>query len=99
MAQEYLTQTKGKVLGLTIGRTGITQHVYETHNKGKTALKEIRRFKSLPINIKLHLIKAYILPVLQYTPIPLVTLGKCNERKLQRTQNSALRFAYSENYP
>ena len=67
--------------------------------KGKMALKELRRFYNLPTNIKTHLIKAYILPIIQYPPIPLVTIKKNNHLKLQRIQNAALRFALNEKYP
>ena len=94
---EYATHAK--VLGLTIGRTGITKHVEELVEKGRRTLKELYRFYNLPTNIKIHLIKAFIIPILQYPPIPLITISKTNTNKLQKIQNKALRFAFEERYP
>ena len=53
----------------------------------------LRRFKHLPQRIKVHLIKAFISPLLQYPAIPLVTISKRQIKNLQVVQNQALRFA------
>lgn len=90
---------QGKVLGLTIGRTGIERHVTEIIAKSKKRLSELYRFRKLPEKIRTHLIKAFILPLLQYPPIPLVTISKTKQGKLQKVLNQALRFAYDERYP
>ena len=89
----------GKVLGLKLGQTGINGHIADLRIKGKKALTELQRFKNLPTKIKLHLVKAFILPILQYPTIPLVTVSKSNFLKLQTVQNNALRFAHNERYP
>lgn len=44
----------GKVLGLTINRTGISKHIENVINKGKAALIDLFRFRSLPTKIKTH---------------------------------------------
>lgn len=65
-----------KVFGLTIGRTRIGRHIKETISKRNIAPEELHRFSSLPTNIKAHLLKAYVLPIMQYPPIPLIIISK-----------------------
>lgn len=89
----------GKVLGVRIGTTGYSKHIEETANKGKHALRELQRFYDLPTRIKLHLVKAFIQPILTYAPIPLVTASNTNLKKLQAVLNKSLRFAHNERYP
>lgn len=62
------------------------------------ALSTIKRFKQLKTNIKLHLVKACILPIFTYLAYPLNTLSKTAILSLQAIQNKALRFAYEEKY-
>lgn len=85
----------GKVLGLTMGRTGIEHHINTTVIKGRNNLSELYRFRQLPEKMKVHLVKAFIIPILQYPPIPLATVSRYKQNKLQKIQNSALRFAYN----
>ena len=89
----------GKVLGLTISRNGLNKHINDISTKAKAALYDLYRFRDLPENIKTHLIKAFILPILQYPIIPLYTTSKTSQSKLQGIQNKALRFAFNEKYP
>ncbi len=88
----------GKFLGLSIGRTGIKQHVNETINKAKNRLTELFRFRQLPTNIKIHLIKAFLIPILTYPSIPLVTTSQSTQNSLQKVHNKALRFALNERH-
>lgn len=60
----------GKVLGLSIGNQEIAKHIEETITKIRTALNNIYRFRSLPPRIKIYLIKAYIISILQCPPVP-----------------------------
>lgn len=94
---EYSPQ--GKVLGLTFSRTGIEHHVNEIVLKGKRKITELYRFRKLPEKIRIHLLKAFITPILQYPPIPIATTSKTKQEKLQKVLNRALRFAYNERYP
>ena len=89
----------GKVLGIKIGTTGYTKHINETTQKGKHALAELQRFRSLPSSIKLHLVKAFIRPIITYAPIPKITVSTTNMKKLQAIQNKGLRYAHNERYP
>ena len=89
----------GKVLGVKIGTTGYNKHIQETTNKGKHAMNELQRFYTLPPRIKLHLVKAFIRPIITYAPIPLITASNTNIKKLQGIQNRSLRFAHNERYP
>ena len=89
----------GKVLGVKIGTSGYNKHIQETADKGKRALRELQRFYDLPHRIKLHLVKAFIRPILTYAPIPSITVSNSNLKKLQVIQNRGLRFAYNERYP
>lgn len=92
-------QTSGKSLGLKITRTGYTQHIRERRGKAMAALIKLFRFRELPVKIKSHLVKALVLPVLDYPPIPIHTLSKTQISKLQKIQNKALRFATEQRYP
>lgn len=94
---DYLV--KGKILGLTINRTGIVTHLGNIIRKSKAALTELFRFRFLPSNIKLHLVKPFVIPVLCYPPIPLLTISKTKMMKLQIIQNKAQRFTFNERYP
>lgn len=89
---------QGKVPGLTITRTGIGKHVNDNKNKGIKALSELQRFYNVPTNIKLHLIKAFVLPILSYPFIPLITASNTSKKKLQTVQNQTLRFAFNEKH-
>ena len=89
----------GNILVLTISRSGIIKHISETRNKGVHALTELRKFRNIPTGIKINLIKAYVLPILRYPIIPLVTSSKKSIKKLQTVQNQALRFAFNERFP
>lgn len=85
---------RGTLLGLSISTTGYTSHVSQRVAKAKSALTRLYRFRDLTTGLKLHLIKALILPILTYPPIPLHALSKTAISKLQRVQNNALRFAF-----
>ncbi len=90
---------RGKILGMSINTQGYNKHVSDTVNKGKRALSELYKFKNLPSKLKLHLIRAYVLPILEYPVIPIATCSKAQLLKIQTIQNSALRFAYDERFP
>ena len=89
----------GKILGLTVSRNGINKHINNIATKAKIALHDLYRFYDLPCNIKTHLIKAYIIPILLYPIIPLCTTSKAAQSTLQSVQNMALRFAFDERHP
>lgn len=89
----------GKTLGLKISQTSYISHIKERKGKASHALHKLYKFRHLNTNIKLHLIKALVLPILDYPPIPTHTLSKNQLRILQRVQNKALRFATNERYP
>lgn len=89
----------GKSLGLHITNTGYTRHIRERKHQGEAALKKLYRFRHLPISIKVHLVKVMVIPTIDYPPIPMHTLSTTQLRKLQRTQNKALRWATEETYP
>lgn len=94
----------GKILGTTICRTDFTKHVNEIKIKQKSAIIHLYRFKILQTKIKLHLIKALVVPIIHYHPTPLITASKNNLIKLKtktnkKIQNKAFKFAYNEHYP
>ena len=92
-------QTSGRILGLKINTRGYTTHVSDRKGRAMAALIKIFRFRHMNTHIKLHLVKALVLPVLDYPPIPTHTLSKTQLKKLQRVQNKALRFATEQRYP
>lgn len=90
---------KANILGLKLGTQGYNRHVKDISTKASVALQTIRRFDRLDTNIKLHLVKACVLPILTYPAYTLNSLSKTQLLKLQRVQNKAIRFAYNERYP
>ena len=79
--------------------TGYKKHVQDAKTKSQIALNTIKRFDSLDTNIKLHLIKACVLPILTYPAYTLNALTDTQLLTLQRQQNKALRFAHNIRYP
>ena len=59
-------ETQGKSLGLKITRNGYYSHVTERKAQATAALKKLKRFSQLPSKIKTHLVKAMVLPILDY---------------------------------
>ena len=53
----------------------------------------------MPTKIKTHLVKALVLPILEYPTVPTISMSKTQISKLQKTQNKALRFATEQRYP
>ena len=88
----------GKILGLHINFRGFSQHIKAMRTKSTAALSNLFRFKALPPKIKLHLIKAYILPMLTYPTYTLNAISRSQQLSLQRIQNKSLRFAL-DTYP
>ncbi len=84
-----------RTLGLKITSTGLKQHVDEITTKGNIALQELQRFTNLSTKIKLHLVKAFMLSIILYPFIQLVTISNKNIQNLQSLQNKALRFVYN----
>ena len=95
----HRTQYSGTALGLRITNRGYTQHITNRVNHARHNLSKLYRFYDMPIKIKTHLIKALILPILDYPPIPTHTLSKTQISKLQIIQNKALRYATNQRYP
>ena len=90
---------KGCILGLHFNTQGIRNHIKHQKIKANIALNNIKRFKGLPTNIKIHLVKTCILPILNYPSYPLNSQSKTTLKILQKIQNKSLRFAYNEKYP
>lgn len=90
---------EGKILGLKFNQRGLQNQVTNMQNKANIALKNIGRFHGLTTKIKLHLVKACVIPVLTFPAYPLNALTKTATLKLQIIQNKALRFALEAKYP
>ena len=84
--------TSGKLLGLKIGKSGLTHHVNDRVNQALAQLAKLRRFRDLPQRQKEYLYKAMIRPILEYPAVPLNTLSKNQTCKLQKIQNAAIRW-------
>lgn len=97
---EYIETCKeGKTLGLKITSNGYLKHVQEILKRGERAIHSLIPLRKLPEKIKTHLVKAYILPIIEYPAIPLCALSRTQVGKLQKMQNRALRFAMNDCYP
>ena len=88
----------GKILGLHLNYNGYGQHISDIRTKANIRLSNLTRFKALPPKIKLHLVKAFILPILTYPTYALNTLSRSQQLSLQRIQNKSLRYAL-DTYP
>ena len=86
-------KNKVNVLGLEIKRTGYAKGQENRIAQAKYQIRKIRRFHQLSTKTKSHLIKALILPILQYPITPTVTLSTTRIKTLQKIQNRAVRFA------
>lgn len=91
--------TNRKILRVKMGRMGTGTHLEGTINKDKHALAELYRFRGLPTNIKIHLIRAFVIPILYYPPAPLVKASISNQKNLHIIQNRGLTFVCNEIYP
>lgn len=96
---KHATADRGKILGLTISRQGYCDHVSSRREVASNALEKLCRFSDMPINVKTHLVKTLVLPVLDYPPIPTHALSNAQLNRLQVVQNKALRFATGKRYP
>ena len=81
-----------KILGLTLKRTGIKQHITNRINLAKIQTNKLRRFSALDANIKFHLYKALIRPTLEYPIIPNGLTSTTNLLKMQQIQNKNLKL-------
>lgn len=89
----------GKLLGLTITNRGITTHVTEKVRMASIQLGKCKRFSNCSQQVKLHLYKALIRPILEYPPVPLNTISYSLMQKLQTMQNGALIWVAGCRYP
>lgn len=89
----------GKCLGLSLTASGYCKHIEERRNIALAALKKLYRLHNMSEKIKTHLVKALILPILDYPPIPIHTLSNNQLSKLQKVQNKALRYATNQRHP
>ena len=83
-----------KVLGLKIGRCGVSKHIGERIGTAKATVTKLKRFKKLKEKTKIHLYKTLVRPVLEYPAIPNCICSKTNMYKLQAVQNKFLRTTH-----
>ena len=85
---------RNKVLGLTIdNKLNFKNHITQKVAIAAAALSSLERFRDSSVKTKLHLYKAFILPLLTYCPLALSLSAPTNILRLQRIQNRAIRFA------
>ena len=86
---------QNKVLGLNIDKyLRFNVHIKQKAAIARNALSNLERFRDSNLKTKLHLYKAFILPLLTYCPLALSLAAPTNVSLLQRIQNRALRFAF-----
>ena len=90
---------EGKILGMNINTRGINNQINHIKQQATSTLTHIRHFYRLDTKIKLHLVKACLLPILTYPVYPLNSVNKTAIHTLQKLQNRGLRYAYNEKYP
>ena len=80
-----------KILGYTIGNSKI-KHVENIRNKALSSLIKLKRFSYAPEKVKRTLYKALVGSVLEYPSCVVSNLTKYHLIKLQRIQNSGIKF-------
>lgn len=95
----YEYAAEGKVLGLTITRTGYKNFILNKIHKLNTTLTRLYKFNGLTARNKKKLYLALIRSVIEYPPIPQVAMKTANLQLLQVIQNKALRFIFDIKYP
>ena len=84
----------GKFLGLKLQSTGLIGHVTDKIKKAKGTLTNLRRFINLTTKLKTTLVKALLIPVIEYPPVPLCAISKAQKINLQKQLNKGLRFIH-----
>lgn len=82
----------GKILGLTVSRTGYSQHIKTRISFAKSILIKLKRFTGLTQTNKLKLYNAYVRSVLLYPVVPIHTISRTRMIQMQRVQNKAVRW-------
>ena len=87
------------ILGYKLN-TNVTEssHVNYVCRKAHSQLNKLRRFSSAPTSIKRRLYLSIVRPILEYPSINIHSAHTTSILKLQKVQNSALRFITSFNY-
>ena len=92
-------QRKAKILGLTIGTTGLSEQVQNRRNIASNTLRKLRRFDGVSTDTYLRLYKTLVRPQLEYPAILMARVSRANIAKLQSIQNRALRRALRQRPP
>ncbi len=75
--KEISTSKGGKFLGLKLQSTGIVgHHCANVKNKENALLTKLRRFTNLTPKLKSILVKALLIPMLEYPPVPICAASK-----------------------
>jgi len=88
----------GTMLGLKLSTRGYLSHITQRTAKAKAALGVLQRFRDLNTRLKLNLVKALVIPILVYPPIPIHAMSRRSISRLQKVQNAALRFAVNHRW-
>ena len=92
---QYVNEVK--ILGLSIKRTGIVNHIKHKLNQAKHRKGIMNRFRKLNKNIRTHLYKSIIRPVFEYPVVPTCIMSQTNLKKLQSFQNNNIRQIHKNN--
>ena len=90
-------KNKIKILGLTLTTRGLSNHISQRKSQADHQLLKLKRFKKLDPKIKYRLYTTMIRPILEYPAIPTCVTSKAGIKKLQTTQNKALRNCWPGN--
>ena len=88
-------RNRGTLLGLAVTSRGYTSHVGQRVARARSALSCPYRFRDLDTRLKLHLVKALVVPVLTYPPVPTHAFSRRSISRLRNVQKAALRFAFN----
>jgi hypothetical protein len=82
----------GTMLGLKLSNAGLSKHVTGRANSAKAQLTKLRRFRNLSEKNKRTLYLALVQSKLLYPTAPLNIINKTQLSRLQKVQNSGIRF-------
>ena len=88
----FRTHNEGKVLGTEITTKGFFKHATTRIKQAKHCLPKLFRFRNLSRKNKRKIYQAMIKSALEYPPVPLHTISKNQQKKMQVIQNKAARI-------
>ena len=90
----YCNETK--ILGVTFTtKNNFKKHINNKIKIAKIVAAKLRRFIFLHPKIQLQLYKIYVLPIINFSSLPVLLSGHFGLKEIQKIQNKAIRYIHS----